>query len=143
MSYLLHIEWVDVNGETGSSSAWVASTDDGLTVAKAFKAASNARITSAELRETVPLQTITNNTASNNNVETAKTKAKIKMRGADAGSLASPFAYVTVGIPAPIGTLINGVVGDTSNTDANDLASHVLSPSGVQMSSIEKIYYGS
>lgn len=142
MSYLLHISWIDVNGLTGTSSAWVASTDDGLTVAKAFKAASNAKITAAELRETVPLQTITNNDPTAANVETAKTKAKIRMKGADAGSLAAPFAYVTVGIPAPIGTLINGLTGDTSNTDANNLTSHVLSPSGVQMATIDKIYYG-
>jgi hypothetical protein len=141
MADLLFVEFRDINGMVASTSFYLNDPADAGAMLTALKAASNALITRAELRESVPIVTLINNTATNNNVETARTKAKVRMRGADAGSPAAPFAFVTLGIPAPIGALINGPFGDNTNTDVNDLMSHVLSQTGVQMSTVQKIYY--
>lgn len=141
MAFLLEVDFRDVNGEVSSTSVYVATRADGLAVIQQLDVRTNALITGARLVTPIPLQTIINNDAVAANVETARTKAKIRLRGFDTGSLANPLAHATIGVPAPIGTLINGLSGDNTNADAVGLASHVLSASGVQMTAVEKIYY--
>lgn len=141
MAFLLEIDFRDVNGKTASRSCYINQESDAPLVVKMFDDCSNALITAARILTPVPLQLITGNSATNDNVETAKTKAKVKLRGADAGSLAQPFDYVTISIPAPIGTLINGQSGDVSNSELQSLKTKVLSRAGVQMDTIEKVYY--
>lgn len=141
MAFLVEIDFKDVNGDTSSSSAYVATKADGLSFIQQMDAKSNALVLEARILTPVPLQTITNNDAAAANVETVKTKAKIRMRGFDTGSLANPVAHTTIGIPAPIGTLINGKTGDNTNADVVALATHVLSEHGVQMTAVERIKY--
>jgi hypothetical protein len=141
MAYLLDVTFQDVNQAVSQSSMWVNVETDVTAVIAALKAASNAKITRATLSTPVPLIAITNNDAVANNVETATCKAIIAMRGADAGSSGEPFAHVRVGIPAPIGTLINGLSGNITDAEVQSLKSKVLSKTGVQMDVVESIKY--
>lgn len=141
MAYLLDVTFQDVNQLTSKSSMWVNVETDVPNVLNALKAASNAKIVHATLSTPVPLIAITNNDATAANVETVTSKAIISMRGADAGSSGEPFAHARVGIPAPIGTLINGISGDITNAEAQSLMTKVLSKTGVQMDVIESIKY--
>lgn len=141
MAYLLDVTFQDINQLESKSSMWVNVETDVTAVIAALKAASNAKILRATLSTPVPLIAITNNTAAAANVETATSKAVIQMRGADAGSSGEPFAHARVGIPAPIGTLINGLTGDINNAEAQSLMTKVLSKTGVQMDVIETIKY--
>jgi hypothetical protein len=141
MAFLLDVTFQDVNQLESKSSMWIDSEADSVAVLAALKAASNAKILRATLSTPVPLVTITNNDATAANVETATSKAIISMRGADAASSGEPFAHVRVGIPAPIGSLINGLSGDVTNAEVQSLKTKVLSKSGVQMDVVESIKY--
>jgi hypothetical protein len=141
MAYLLDVTFQDVNQLQSKSSMWVEAETDVASVLAALKAASNAKIVKATLSTPVPLVSITNNDAVSANVETATSKAVIQMRGADAASSGEPFAHARIGIPAPIGTLINGLSGDVTLAEVQSLKSKVLSKSGVQMDTVESIRY--
>jgi hypothetical protein len=141
MAYLLDVTFQDVNQLESKSSMWVNVETDVAAVLTALKAASNAKILKASLSTPVPLIAITNNDAVSANVETATSKAIIQMRGADAGSSGEPFAHARIGIPAPIGSLINGLSGDVTNAEVQSLKSKVLSKTGVQMDTVESIKY--
>lgn len=141
MAYLLDVTFQDVNQLESRSSMWVGVETDVQAVLDALKLASNAKIIKATLSTPVPLVTITNNDAVASNVETATSKAIIQMRGADAASSGEPFAHARIGIPAPIGTLINGLSGDVTNAEVQSLKSKVLSKTGVQMDTVESIRY--
>jgi hypothetical protein len=141
MAYLLEVTFQDVNQLESKSSMWVNVETDVTAVINACKLASNAKITKATLSTPVPMLEITNNDAVAQNVETATSKAIISMRGADAGSSGEPFAHVRIGIPAPIGTLVNGLSGDVTAAEVQSLKSKVLSKTGVQMDVVESIKY--
>lgn len=141
MSVYVSAELTDINEKKAVTGAWVADAAAADDYLAALKAASNAKISKAWLSTPVPLTTITNNDATAANVETVRTKALVKMRGADTGSAAEPFARVTIGIPAPIGTLINGATGDVTDAEIQSLKTKVLSRTGVQMSTVERIQY--
>ena len=141
MAYLLDVTFQDINLLESVSSVWINVETDANAVLVAMKAASNARILRATLSTPIPLITITNNQAAAANVETATSKALVSMRGADAGSSGRPFATAVVGIPAPIGTIINGMSGDVSEAELQSLKSKVLSKTGVQMDTISSVKY--
>jgi hypothetical protein len=142
MSKYLKATLEDVNKLQATTGFFVPDDATAMTALAAIKAASNAKIIKAELQTPIALQFLLSNNAIAANIETCRAKAHIRFRGADTGSTARPFAYVTVSIPAPKGTLINGLTGDTSNADADGLKSHVLSSTGVTMTVVEKIWYG-
>lgn len=141
MAFLLDVTFQDINQLESKSSMWVDTEENVPAVLAALKAASNAKIARATLSTPVPLVTITSNDAVAENVETATSKAIIAMRGADAASSGEPFAHVRIGIPAPIGSLINGSSGDVTNAEVQSLKSKVLSKTGVQMDVVESIKY--
>lgn len=141
MSYLLDVTFQDINQLESVSSLWVNVETDVAAVLDAMKLASNAKIQRATLSTPVPLVTITNNIPAAANVETATSKAIVAMRGADAGSSGRPFATATVGIPAPIGSLINGQSGDVSDAELQSLKSKILSKTGVQMDQVTSVKY--
>lgn len=141
MAYLLNVTFQDINQKESKSSLWINVESDVNAILTALKAASNAKILRATLSTPVPLVTITNNIPAAANVETATSKALVSMRGADAGSSGKPFATATIGIPAPIGSLINGQSGDVSDAELQSLKSKVLSKTGVQMDQITSVKY--
>lgn len=141
MAFLLELSFRDVNGLVADRTCYINQESDAPAVIKDFDDCTNALITSARILTPVPLQTITGNNATNDNVETAKCKAKISLRGADAGSLADPFATAHISIPAPIGSLINGKSGDVTNGALQSLKTKVLSKNGVQMDTVTKVTY--
>jgi hypothetical protein len=141
MAFLLDVTFQDINQLESRSSMWVDTEENVQAVLDALKLASNAKITKASLSTPVPLVTITNNDAVAANVETATQKAIIQMRGADAASSGEPFAHARIGIPAPIGSLINGLSGDVTDAEVQSLKSKVLSKTGVQMDTVESIRY--
>jgi hypothetical protein len=141
MAFLLDVTFQDINQLESKSSMWVNTEENVPDVLTALKAASNAKILRATLSTPVPLTTITDNDAVSANVETATSKAIIQMRGADEGSSGEPFAHVRIGIPAPIGSLINAQSGDVNNAEVQSLKTKVLSKTGVQMDVVESIKY--
>lgn len=141
MAYLLDVTFQDVNQLESKSSMWVNVETDVTAVIAALKAASNAKILKASLSTPIPLVTITNNDAVAANVETATSKAVITMRGADAGSSGEPFAHVRIGIPAPVGSMINAQSGDVTEAEIQSLKSKVLSKTGVQMDTVVSVKY--
>lgn len=141
MAYLLDVFFQDINQKESTSSLWVNVETDVPDVLAAMKAASNAKILRATLSTPVPLIALTDNIPTAANVETATSKAIVSMRGADAGSSGKPFATARVGIPAPIGSLINGQSGDVSDAELQSLKSKVLSKTGVQMDQITSVKY--
>lgn len=141
MAFRVEIDFVDANGDEASTSFYVGQSGDAATAIQIIDAHTNALIKSARLITPIPLQTITNNDAVAASNESVRTKAKVKMRGADLGSLADPYDYVTVSIPAPIGTLINGQSGDVNNAEIQALVGKCLSDSGVTMDTVTSIKY--
>lgn len=141
MAYLLDVTFQDINQKESVSSLWVNVETDVPDVLAAMKAASNAKILRATLSTPVPLIALTDNIPTSANVETATSKAIVSMRGADAGSSGRPFATARVGIPAPLGSLINGLSGDVSDAELQSLKSKVLSKTGVQMDQITSVKY--
>lgn len=141
MAILTTVYFQDAQGEQATSSNWCNDEGTANSYIAAMKAGSNAQILRATLSTPVPLQSITNNDATAANNETVKAKALVKFRGADLGSGARPFAYVSLKIPAPIGSLINAKYGDPTNSDLVSLAGNVLSASGVAMNTVEYVRY--
>jgi hypothetical protein len=142
MSVLYRVYLEDSNGDKSSVAFYTADTTTGDAAVHALDAITNAQIINITVSEPVALQALTNNDAVAANVETARAKAKVRLRGADSGSMAKPFAYTTISIPAPIGTLINGPAGDVTNSELQALMGHVLSATGVQMTVVESVKYG-
>lgn len=141
MAFLVEHTWGDINGERITLTTWVNAEADAQTLLEKIDAASNAVLIEAHISTPIPLQALTNNDAVAANNESAATKAVVTFRGADAGSLAKPFDEVTIGIPAPIGSLINGLSGDVTNADLVALAGLIVSEHGVTMSSVSKLKY--
>lgn len=141
MAFLLDVTFQDINQRESISGVWINTEGDAEGVLAAMKAASNAKILRATISTPVPLVTLTDNIPAAANVETATSKAIVSMRGADAASSGVPFATARVGIPAPIGTLINGLSGDATDAELQSLKSKVLSKTGVQMDQVTSVKY--
>lgn len=141
MSVYVTLVMQDINSEKSTVGAWVADAAAALTYAQAIKAASNAYIVEGFISTPVAIGGLASNVASATNVETVRSKAMVKMRGINGDSTAEPFSHVTVQIPAPLGTLINGLTGDPTQADLVALMGKVKSNTGVQMTVVERIQY--
>jgi hypothetical protein len=141
MAKKLTVGFRDINGVYAATHFWCNNEAEALLCLQNLANLSNAQIINATMAETVDITGLASNAAAAANNESARTKAKIKMRGADAGSVADPFGHVTVSIPAPIGSLINGINGDITNAAYNDIKAHAVSASGVSMTEVTRVYY--
>jgi hypothetical protein len=141
MAKNLTVVFRDVNGQTGRTRFWCNNEAEAALALQNLKNLSNAQVVGAYMAQPIDISSLAGNTASNGNVETARAKAKVRMRGADSGSVAAKIAYVTFEIPAPLGSLINGLVGDPANNLLTPFINKVHSTSGVTMTAIDKVFY--
>jgi hypothetical protein len=135
------LSYVDVNGITAANRFVV---DDEAAAAAAlalFKKLTNARITRARFSTPVDVSGVPANAAAAANVETARAKMIITLSAppADAGL---PRQTVTLQIPAPVGTYINGLTGDPTNADIVALLGVVRTSTGAVCDKVEKVAYG-
>lgn len=141
MSVYVTLVMQDINDEKSTVGAWVANAAAAVVYAQAIKLASNAYIVEGFISTPVAIAGLSSNVATATNVETVRSKAMVKMRGLNADSTAEPFSHVTVQIPAPLGTLINGLTGDPTQADLTTLMGVVKSNTGVEMQVVERIQY--
>ena len=134
------ISWLDVNGIGASNKFWVTDDAAAQTVLADLKKLSNAKVTNAQYGTPLDLTAIGANTAVTANVETARAKMAITL-GAPPATAGGPRQTVTIQIPAPVGTYINGLSGDVNNPDIQALVGLVVTQAGTATDSIEKVVY--
>lgn len=140
MAVEVTISYLDVNGD-GATNKY-ASTDAASAAASIakFKALTNAKIIEASYSTPIDISGLTGNTAAAANLETVKAKVAITMSGPKpTGATRRPS--VTLQIPAPLGSLVNGATGDTSNALITTLLSSVLSSRGETLDTVERVAY--
>lgn len=141
MAEHLTVIFNDVNGDVGRTSFWC---NDALTAVGAIQALanlSNAQVVRATFSKEIALGPLNlKNAAVAANVETVGTKAKLHLSGPDAGSVAKPRDDVTISIPAPIGTLINGANQAPPST-LTPIVALIQSDADVAMDRVERLYY--
>jgi len=142
MARILHITIKDINGLTSGTHFWCNDLVTAVAACQSIANLSNGQIVGAYLAEPLDITQIPSNTTSNNNVETIKTRAVVRLSGPDPGSVASPRSYCRVTIPAPVGSIINGLTGDPAGALVTPFIGKVLTPSDVTTDKIEKVYYG-
>jgi hypothetical protein len=137
---LATLEWSDVNGVDASNSIYVADAAAAATLAGQLKTLSNAKINNGNFVQPLDLTAIDPNTAAAANVETARAKMVITLSGAPAAA-GLPRPTVTIQVPAPKGTYINGLEGDPTNADIVALLTTVKSNRGETMNRVERVAY--
>lgn len=140
MSVLLTISYQDINGVGSTNSFTVADNAAAVASCAAIKKLTNCKIMSAALATPVDISGVANNNAAANNVESAKFKMAVHLSAnPPAGATARPG--VTLKIPAPVGTYINGLTGDPANPDIVALLATVQSNRGEAMTKVDKVLY--
>lgn len=132
--------WIDVNGLGASNRVWAADGAGVATLAAALKKLSNARLKGAASLEPVDISGIAGNAAAAANLETARAKMVITL-SAPPVSDGGPRQTVTIQVPAPVGTYINGLTGDTQNADIQALVGVVLTQAGTATTAIDRVAY--
>lgn len=140
MAGLATLDWEDVNGVSASNSIYVADAAGGASLADALKTLSNARITNGNFVQPLDLSGVDPNTAAAANVETARAKMVITLSG-DPPAAGLPRPTVTIQVPAPKGTYVNGLEGDPTNADIVALLAIVKSNRGETMNKVERVAY--
>ena len=140
MAVLLEVSYIDAQGETSTNEFTVADLQAADFVLPKLKKLTNCKIIGARLIQPVNISTLANNTATAANVESAKFKMAISMTGPFAvGATAAPS--VTLQIPAPVGTYVNGLSGDPTNADITTLLAEVLSNRGEPLDTVRRVSY--
>lgn len=132
--------WIDVNGLGASNRLWAADDAGVASLAALLKKLSNARLKSASVSTQVDISGIAANAAAAANNETARAKMVITL-SAPSVSDGGPRQTVTVQVPAPVGTYINGLTGDINNADIQALVGVVLTQAGTATDRIDRVAY--
>lgn len=141
MAQKLTVNFKDVNGEGSRTQFWCNDTPTAVQAAQALSNLSNAQIVSAYLTRDLDISEIPNNTAVAANVETVYSKAKVRFSGPDEGSVSAPRLEATLSIPAPVGTIINGETGLTSQVLLQPFVGLIATYNGLATDRIDKVYY--
>lgn len=134
------ISWLDVNGQGASNRMWVADGAAATGLALLLKPLSNAKMKGASYSTPLDISGIDPNAAVAANVETARTKMAITLSAPPLGA-GLPRQTVTIQIPAPVGTYINGLTGDTQNADIQALVGVVLTSAGTPTDAVDRVAY--
>lgn len=136
----LSVSWQDVNGVKAKNTPHILDTAGPAAVCQALANLSNAAIIGAKISTPVTISGLTSNTATNTNVESAKFKMRLSYSGPiPAGG--AERAKCSVEVPAPLGTVINGLSGDLTNSDALALIPLLCDTWGNPMDTLDKIEY--
>ena len=140
MTYQLEIRWQDAQGLRVNERFSVGDATLPGDVLTAFKKLSNAKIISASQITPVDVSGLIGNTAAASNVETARQKMVVSMSG-PVPLAGSTRPKVRIGIPAPVGTYINGLFGDPTNADIAALKSLVVTNQGNNLDTVDRVFY--
>jgi hypothetical protein len=138
MAVELSVSYTDVNGVSAKNVFAVADAAGGAALLPLLDALSNAKISSAAVATPLDVSALGAAAAANN--ESAKFKMAITFSGAiPAGGTRRP--RVTIQIPAPVGTLINGESGDPTNAAFTALLPYVKTSHGEAVDTVESVNY--
>jgi hypothetical protein len=137
----LTVSFQDVNGIFAATHFWCNDLVTAIAAMQSLANLSNAQIVGGYLAQPIDLAGVTGNTASNANVETARTKAIISLSGADLGSVAAPRQSMRIAVPAPVGSIINGINGDPAGALVTPFIGKTTTNSGVLTDRIDRVYY--
>lgn len=138
MAVEMSVSYLDINGVSAKNV--FAADDDAAAAAliPLLDALTNAKINAASYA--TPLDVSGTSAASATNVESAKFKMAITMSGPiPAGGTQRP--RVTLQIPAPLGTLINGLSGDPTNAAFTALLPYVVTNRGETLDRVDSVNY--
>lgn len=141
MGQKLTINVKDVNGLNSKTDFWVNDTLAALGAVQSVANLSNAAVVSAFLTKDVDLSPVLNNVASASNIETVTEKAKIRLSGADGGSAGATRLTVTISVPAPVGSIIDGITGAINGGLVTPFVGKVTTYNGLQTDTVDKVYY--
>lgn len=132
--------WIDVNGLGANNRLWAADSAGVASLAAKLKKLSNARLKNAATVAPVDISGIAPNAAAAANIETARQKMIITL-SAPAVSAGGRRQIVTIEVPAPVGTYINGLTGDTQNADIQALLGDVYTQAGTLCTAVDRVAY--
>lgn len=134
------LSYVDVNGIPASNRFVVDDAAAAATSLALFKKLTNSRIKAARFSTPVDVSGVAANVAAAANVETARAKMIITL-SAPPADVGLARQTVTLQIPAPVGTYINGLTGDPTNADIVALLGVVRTSTGAVCDKVEKVAY--
>lgn len=132
--------WEDINGLNADNRTYTNSAADAASLAAALKKLSNAKIIGSNFVSDVDLSAVPANNAVGANNETVRAKMSITMSGDPPGANL-PRVKVTLRIPAPVGTYINGIEGDPNNADIQALLAYVKTNRGETLDTVDSVIY--
>jgi hypothetical protein len=132
------VSYRDVNGITASNRFAIGDPADGPSLLAALDALTNAAIVESNTLTPVDLTGLSAASATNN--ESAKFKMAITMSGPiPTGGTVRP--KVIIQIPAPLGTLINGLSGDPTNALFTALLAFITTNRGETLDKVDSVNY--
>jgi hypothetical protein len=134
------ISWEDINGIEATNRFYVADAAGAVTAATLMKKLSNAKIVASSVKSDVDISGVPANNAAAANVETARAKMVITLSGPPPGANL-PRVKVTLEIPAPVGSYINGLEGDKTNADIVALLTVVKTNRGETVDTVDRVIY--
>jgi hypothetical protein len=141
MGQLCTINVVDVNGVGSKTNFWTNDPISALGAAQSIANLSNAQVVSCYLTREVDISGLANNNAVAANVETVREKAKIRLSGPDSESAGALRLTTTISIPAPVGTIIDGVTGAVNGALVTPFVGKVTTYNGLVTDTVDKVYY--
>jgi len=142
MAQKLNVHLTDINGETSGTKFWCNDVPTAILALQNIANLSNAQITSAYMTQPLSLTGYTlKANALAANVETALNRVKVHMSGADVGSVANPRDDAILGIPAPIGDLVNGLEGSPTDARLTPLIGVIMTAADVTTDRIDRVFY--
>lgn len=141
MGQKLTVNVQDVNGLNSKTDFWTNDTVSALGAVQAIANLSNAAVVSAYMTRDIDISSLANNTAVAANVETVNEKAKIRLSGPDSGSAGATRLTVTISIPAPVGTIIDGQTGAVNGILVTPFVGKVTTYNGLETDTVDKVYY--
>ena len=138
MAGQLKVTWKDVNGNTSSNSVWCADAGAAGTLLTALKACTNAVAVSATFSAQIDIGTPGTPVKGSN--EPVRTKAAVTLSGNPA-STGLPRPKITLEIPAPVDSLINGLSGDVTNALVTALLGSAKTNRGETLNQVDNVTY--
>lgn len=140
MSVEVVVSWLDAQGSTASNTFTSADAAAALSAVTLLKLLSNAKIIAANYSTPLDLTGIAANNAVAANVESAKFKMAVQLSG-DKPANATARPGVKLLVPAPVGSLINGLTGDPTNAAFTNLLAQIQSNRGETLNRVDRVAY--
>lgn len=134
------ISYMDVNGLGASNRFWVADDGDAAGLPALLKKLTNAQIKNASYATPIDISGLASNNAVAANNESAEFKMAITFSAPPLGA-GLPRQTVTIQIPAPVGSYVNGQTGDPNNADIQALVGLISTRAGTPTNQVDRVAY--